>query len=128
MSGLAEAFAPAEAIYREVVLTNTFGHLAPEPKKEYPVRLVFGLDAYGHSFVLQSDFSGLFDSPWQYRHLMDFVFSKVRYSNGGLYGFVGTYKVGPKGGATWKGKVTRLKYELPMPAKPRQKPATHTPE
>lgn len=41
-----DAFAPAEEAYREAVMRDTWGHLAPEKNKSYPGRLVFSFGVY----------------------------------------------------------------------------------
>jgi hypothetical protein len=61
--GLQEAFAPIEAVYREAVLRDTWGHLAPEPGRKYAGTILFTHSEYGDITVIRTDFPGLPDSP-----------------------------------------------------------------
>lgn len=76
-STFAEAFAPAEARYREVVMQATWGHLAPKKNKTYKGRVVYAMGCFDHGHcnptVLVSDFGDLADSPWFYNALGDFL-------------------------------------------------------
>jgi hypothetical protein len=67
---LYEAFRPAEEAYREAVLRDTWGHLAPEKGRSYPGRIVFSFGVYDsgdlNPTVLVCDFGELDGGPWFY--------------------------------------------------------------
>lgn len=71
------AFAPAEAKYREAVLQQTWGHLAPRRNKKYHGRIVysFGVFDSGHlnPTVLVCALADLDSSPWFYDNLHEFL-------------------------------------------------------
>lgn len=71
------AFAPAEAAFREVVMQETWGHLAPKKNKTYEGRIVYAMGCYDsgelNPTVLVADFAGLSDSPWFYNALGDLL-------------------------------------------------------
>lgn len=93
---LADAFAPVEALNREIVLHNTFGHLAPVPGKKYSGTILVAQSEYGDNMIFSADFGDLPDSPWLYDDMNDFIESApnerpaifkwsgwyVRYKNG----------------------------------------------
>ena len=70
---LADAFAPIEALNREIVLHNTFGHLAPVPGKKYTGTILVAQGNYRDTVLLDSDFGELPDSPWLYDDLQRFI-------------------------------------------------------
>lgn len=89
---LASAFAPVEALNREIVKFDTWGHLAPEPHKKYHGWIIVAIGEYGETIVLQDDFPGLPNSPWQYNDLCEFTFEATGDFEVGLYKFKGWYK------------------------------------
>lgn len=107
---MAEAWAPVEAVYREAVTQETWGHLAPEKNKTYLVTLVYAVGIFGddslNPTVLQCDLSGGLDSsPWLYEALQDFLWSfNGQNDEGGVYRFVGKLR-------NYKFRGTRTKIE-----------------
>lgn len=84
---LADAFAPAEAQYKEAVMQNAFGHLAPQKNRRYRGNIVFTAGVWGDEELnpvsLRCEFSNktvgeLQGSPWFYDFLQDFYFSLVK--------------------------------------------------
>ncbi len=90
-----DAFAPAEARYREQVLESTWGHLAPEKNHKYPGRIVFAVGIYDsddlNPTIIVCNFEGLHDSPWLYEALQDFVQGK-KYDPGCVYEWTGHFR------------------------------------
>ncbi len=86
---IADAFAPAEAAYREKVMQHTWGHLAPERAKSYPGKMVFALGEYGDYVPIHVNFEGLDDSPWFFQDMMDFIVSHTE--TPGIFRFEGKY-------------------------------------
>lgn len=72
-----EAMAPAEARYREYIMTETWGHLAPKRNKTYTGEIIWALDLYDSGYlnpkVLKCELGDLPDSPWFYSAMMDFL-------------------------------------------------------
>lgn len=99
-----EAFAPAEAEYRNRVIHATWGHLAPEPRKKYRGYVLFTFGEYGDITVIKDNFEGLPDSPWFYEHVHEFASRKVK-TRGRVYRFDGTYMMLKNGNSRFSGKV-----------------------
>lgn len=76
---MAEVFAPVEAHYRQQVLKETWGHLAPKRNKKYRGFIVFAIGCYGSDYlnptVLSCELEGLSDSPWFFDALMEWLSS-----------------------------------------------------
>jgi hypothetical protein len=70
---LSDAFAPAEAHYKEQVMQSTWGHLAPEKNKSYRGKIVWTEGCYGDITIICCDFEGLDGGPWLYEAVNDFV-------------------------------------------------------
>lgn len=102
-----DAFAPVEAKYREDVLQDTWGHLAPKKNKTYRGYLTFAIGCYDHGSSnptpLKVQFPGLDHSPWLY----DFIHeqlqnwqngkgrrrrTKERFAVGHVYRFDGVFR------------------------------------
>lgn len=90
-----QAFAPAEAKYREDVKRATWGHLAPQKNKVYKGHIVFAVGCYGddplNPVVLACSFKDrqgqeLTDSPWFFDSLSDFVGEFVGLDNQNAFG------------------------------------------
>lgn len=91
-----EAFGPVEARYRQEVLANTWGHLAPKRGLTYPGRVVFTFGVFDsgelNPTVIACDFEGLDDSPWFYEHLNDWLDQFAPGEAGRIYEWTGTFK------------------------------------
>ena len=105
---LADAFASAEAEYRNRVMHSTWGHLAPVPRKPYTGGILFTHTEYGDLVPIRSSFPELPDSPWFYRHLHDFVADKAR-TPATVYRFEGTYTMLKNGRSRFSGKVRKVR-------------------
>lgn len=91
-----DLFAPVEAHYREAVLRETWGHLAPEKGRAYPGRLVFAFGVYEsgdlNPTVIACDFGGLDGGPWIYEAIRDFLDQFTPGEAGCIYEWTGTFK------------------------------------
>ena len=76
---------------KEEVMKDTWGHLAPEPRKKYPCKLLIATNR-SDSIIVEQDFGGLPDSPWLYDDTQDFLYESVEVLEPGIYLFVGWYK------------------------------------
>jgi|ERR1700728_294464 len=74
---IAEAFAPAEARYRAVIMEDTWGHLAPKKNKKYSGHIVWALGCFGSDHlnptVLDFNLGALNGSPWLFDAMIDFL-------------------------------------------------------
>jgi hypothetical protein len=105
---LRSAFAPIDAAYKAAVLHNTWGHLAPEPRKRHKGYLLFAFGEFGDMISIKSDFKGLSDSPWFYDALNDFM-DKHSKRRGTVYRFDGDVMMCKNGKFKFLGKVTEVK-------------------
>lgn len=76
---------------------ESWGHLAPEKDKEYKCSFIFGVSHYFsyESFIINSLFKGLDDSPWLFRAMETFIFEQDemdRLKPGFIYQFTGIFK------------------------------------
>lgn len=102
---LADAFAPADAHYREQVMQATWGHLAPQRNIAYPGSIVFAVGCYGsdplNPTVLSCGFKDLDDSPWFFDAMSEFLSSRT-FKPGAVYRFDGSFK-----NYRFRGKITK---------------------
>lgn len=74
---MAEAWAPMEARNREIVMGNTWGHLAPKKNKTYRGRVVYAVGCFGsddlNPTAIVSEWGRLDSSPWFYDALAEFL-------------------------------------------------------
>lgn len=106
-----DAFSPAEEAYKEAVLRDTWGHLAPEKGKSYPGRIVFSFGVYDsgdlNPTVLVCDFGEADDEldggPWFYNALNEFLDRFTPGEPGCIYEWVGTCR-----NYKFRGKKPRL--------------------
>lgn len=118
MNYMEAAFAPAEAKYKQEVLADTWGHLAPLRNKTYRGHVVFAVGCFGSDDLnptiieceLESrDGVSLDSSPWFYDSVTDFVGEFVGIDDsgeaktGGVYRWEGTFR-----NYKWTGKLRRL--------------------
>ena len=89
---MSEVFAEIDAHNKAIVMTNTWGHLYPEPKTTYTGSITFAIASYGGSMsIINSHWDNLEDSPMLYDTMLD-VFNQVQ-----PLGSYGVWK--------WKGKL-----------------------
>ncbi|MGX9983918.1 hypothetical protein [Methylobacterium fujisawaense] len=99
---------------REAVLQDTWGHLAPVPRRPYPGFVLFGFSAFGQHLILDYDFEGLPENPWTHDEVAAFVDQHLdtqehpdRYESGEMriYRWEGTYRRLKNGTPQFSGKV-----------------------
>lgn len=114
MNYLEEAFAPINAINREIVHRNAWGHLAPEPRLAYRGFVLFATSEYaGDRIVIRTAFPGMPDNPWFFEDLMEWLFGNEKLSEGALYEWNGTYTKRKNGSFHFEGKqVERMPKSL----------------
>lgn len=84
-----EAFAPAEAHYKKIVMHETWGHLFPENSK-YVGNIRIAYSAYGHIDVLDEHVDLPSGSPWWFEAANNFA---CEVSNNMEMGEVAEFKV-----------------------------------
>lgn len=104
MDYMEEAFAPHLERARAEVLSATWGHLAPKPRRKYRGTVLFVHGEYGDIVPVRVRFAGLDDSPWFFEGLSDFIASR-KTKPGRLYLFSGTYMQCKNGTHRFSGKV-----------------------
>lgn len=74
---LPDVWAQIAADQRNMVLRETWGHLAPKKNKTYKGRIVYAIGCYDsgnlNPTALVADFEDLSDSPWFYDALQEFM-------------------------------------------------------
>lgn len=95
MNYMEAAFAPAEAIYKEKLLQQTWGHLAPRRGKTYRGYFIFAVGCFGcddlNPTPIECEFGKLAESPWFYNSLIDFI-GEMGTEAGGVYRWEGTFR------------------------------------
>lgn len=107
MSTLATAFDAHEALYREQVHQDTWGHLMPEQGRAYPGTLLFAKGVYRDVVVIRSDFGDLDGGPWFYDHVHDYIHDHAG-DEGTISRFTGTYRMLKNGKGRFVGKIVRV--------------------
>jgi len=66
---------PINAHYKQQVLVNTWGHLAPEKNVSYKGEILFSVSGYGNAgkALIDSKFDNLNDSPWLYDAIYEYL-------------------------------------------------------
>lgn len=107
MNYMEKAFEPANALYRARVAADTWGHLAPQPRRAYHGTMVLAASEYGGDrIIIRTDFADLPDSPWFFDDLHEWLFSKrVQLNEGGIYEWSGTYTKRKNGTFHFKGTL-----------------------
>ena len=73
---LAEAFAPAEQKYYNLVQQMTWGHLAPKPGN-HPIAMLMAYGLYGDIVLVDAYHPALEDSPWLFQAMQEHMQRKV---------------------------------------------------
>jgi len=93
---IADAFRPAENHYRQQVLAETWGHLAPRKNKKYKGRIVIAVGCYGNDHlnptVLIAEFEDLDDSPWFFDALQEFIQDGIQFDSGQVIEWKGSFR------------------------------------
>lgn len=84
------------------VRQDTWGHLAPKPRRRYKGTILFAESEYGGQgrTIIRTDFEDLPSSPWFYESMCDFIYGLEGIEEGSVYRWTGTYQflAGRKGG------------------------------
>jgi hypothetical protein len=90
---MSAALAPVELAYKQEVLKDTWGHLAPKRNKTHRGFIVFTITTYGNMEMIDNGFDGLPDSPWLFDAMQEFAFSDwENLEHGTVYRFDGTFR------------------------------------
>ena len=109
-----EVMAPVMAHRRNIVLRETWGHLAPKKNISYKCKILFSVSGYdsGTRTIIDTELAaGLEDSPWLYESI-DMEVNKWKIDSSkvpGVYLIVGTFR-----NFRWYGKP-KLVYSLSNP-------------
>lgn len=88
-----EAFAPIKEKYREDVIQNTWGHLAPKVHIKYYGYIIVATSVFRYTYLLDYDFKNLSGGPWLAEDVGDFMFnSNFTHDVSSIYRFDGWYK------------------------------------
>jgi hypothetical protein len=91
---LGDAFAEYEAHYKEEVMRQTWGHLAPKRNKRYKGRVVFAVGCFSSDYLnptpIVCEFKDLESSPWFYSALNEYLQS-LKVEEGKVYEFTGKF-------------------------------------
>lgn len=101
---IASAMAPIEAINKEIVMQDTWGHLAPIKNKTYSGHFTYASSCFGanNPIMLSFEFKDLDSSPWLYNALQDLLYS-LKTEPGIVYKFEGTIR-----NYKFKGDISQL--------------------
>jgi len=82
-------FEQHEAMYKECVLQDTWGHLAPKMGEVYTGIIIFTLTEWNQSELISCKFKDLSCSPWFFDHMKEYIFQYCKNNdNVGVYKFV----------------------------------------
>lgn len=101
----AETFAPIESHNRQVVLANTWGHLAPKKNTTYKGQILFCKSEYdsGSITLIATKFNSLDSSPWFYDAVYDYLNSLETLEYGQVYKIDATFR-----NYRWWGKAIKV--------------------
>ncbi|MEK6879452.1 MAG: hypothetical protein AABY22_07595 [Nanoarchaeota archaeon] len=89
----ADIFAPIEAHNRQVVLQNTWGHLAPQKNTTYRGEILFCKSDYNSGTItLISSKMDIDSSPWFYDSVHEFLYSFDKLECGQVYKINATWR------------------------------------
>jgi len=104
----AEVFAPIEAHNRNVVMSQTWGHLYPEPRKKYYGFIIFTFTEWREITPIKNEFKDLPDSPWFLQDQSDFI-GDYNGIDGEVYKFEGYYQKFKNQNFRFIGKIKKVK-------------------
>lgn len=96
-------FVMVNGVHKEHVMTETWGHLAPERDKTYRGYIIFCISETGDIVTIRSNFRKLPGSPWFQTALDDFAYENAK-EHGVVYRFDGTFR-----NYQFSGKIRRIK-------------------
>ena len=106
-----ELFSEHEKRHRSAVMHNTWGHLAPRAKVRHKGYIIFSKTCYRQEVVIESEFSGLSDSPWYYDALHEFIGEKLSTRDEGTYRFDGDVYMCLNGKFKFSGGIKKLNFD-----------------
>lgn len=76
------------------VREDTWGHLAPKPRRKYKGTILIAESEFGGQgrCIIRADFPGLESSPWSYDSMQDYVYGLDGLEDGNLYLWSGTFE------------------------------------
>jgi hypothetical protein len=99
------AFAEHEARYRAQIMADTWGHLDAQPGTTHSGYVVYAYTAWGQAEVIEAEFDGVAGGPAFYEHVNEFAYEQTEATKvPGVWRWNGTYRVGRRGTAYFKGK------------------------
>lgn len=115
----------ANAPYKQAVMYNTWGHLAPKIGTTYQGFILFGTNGFGtiNPQLLDAEFEEtngeqMGASPWSYDHIESYLFKRFElgcwnkkkpiFKPGCVYKFEGTYTIYKNGGHSFNGKIRKI--------------------
>lgn len=124
--GLADVADQITADRQAVVLAETWGHLAPKPRRAYRGTVLFAFTEYRECTPIRTWFPDLPDSPWFWeglnRWLLDMVMDGAAES-GRVYLWTGRYRFRPtREGQEHEFKGTLIEVPIDTPGYQRQPP------
>lgn len=106
----AEVYSGPLAKQYNAVINNTWGHLAPKPRARHKGHIVFAKTCYNQEVVIESEFAGLNESPWQYEALHDYIHETLNTKEEGIYRFDGDVYMCLNGKFKFSGTIKKLSF------------------
>ncbi len=91
---------------KQVVMQDTFGHLAPKEGRSYKGTMIYVRGEYGDIVLLSADFKNLKDSPWLFEAMQEYIGEHCQEE--GLYKWVGQFSKISDSCYCFGGKIKRL--------------------
>lgn len=93
---------------RQEVMEDTWGHLAPNPRRTYTGTITFAHACFGAGMVvIDYDFGDLPGSPWLMEDILDFAFT-LEAEEYRIYVWQGTYRASKTSGVRFEGEHALL--------------------
>lgn len=99
---------------REKVMRDTWGHLAPVPRRFYDGYVIFSVSPNGDHNLLYFDFEGLDGNPWTLEHVSEWWIGETERSEFAtsdhlaIWRWTGAYMVQKNGHPRFKGDHCRM--------------------
>ena len=93
---------------KDIVLSNTWGHLYPKDNQPHEGYIIFTHSGYGDIDCIDCDFKDIDDSPWFFQDMQNYI-GNVNSKPGNIYVFKGTYRKLKNQKSVFKGKVRVIK-------------------
>lgn len=108
MANIPQAFLEAEAEHKNVVMHQTWGHLAAEPRVKHYGTMLFCRGEYRDIIPIRTKFDTVGDSPWFYAAMQEYIFERAQ-EDGAVYSWDGYYMMQKNGKGVFVGKSRKLK-------------------